>query len=135
MLRDIDGLSSREVCEVLEISEANQRVLLHRGRSHLRQALEADWGVHEMFWDAASWSARRWSSWSPTISRAALSRSQRRRFEAHLAGCEHCTEYLEQMRATIRLTGGLQSEDMTPEMREEFPTLYRRWRAEEDELG
>jgi len=42
MLRDVDGLSSHEVCEVLEISDANQRVLLHRGRSHLRQALEAE---------------------------------------------------------------------------------------------
>ena len=31
-------------CEVLEISDANQRVLLHRGRSHLRQALEAELG-------------------------------------------------------------------------------------------
>src|SRR5271155_3588570 len=39
-LRDVDGLTGKEVCEVLEISEANQRVLLHRGRSHLRQALE-----------------------------------------------------------------------------------------------
>jgi RNA polymerase sigma-70 factor (ECF subfamily) len=44
VLRDIDGLSSREVCEVLEVSEANQRVLLHRGRSQLRQALEAELG-------------------------------------------------------------------------------------------
>jgi anti-sigma factor RsiW len=61
----------------------------------------------------------------------ALSRSQRRRFEAHLAGCEHCTDYLEQMRATIRLTGRLQGEDLTPAMREEFTALYRRWRAEE----
>jgi anti-sigma factor RsiW len=58
----------------------------------------------------------------------ALSRSQRRRFDAHLAGCEHCTEYLEQMHATIRLTGRLHAEDLTPEMREEFSTLYRRWR-------
>jgi RNA polymerase sigma-70 factor (ECF subfamily) len=40
-LRDIEGLRSDEVCEVLEISEGNQRVLLHRGRSHLRAALEA----------------------------------------------------------------------------------------------
>jgi len=40
ILRDVDGLTGQEVCEVLEISEANQRVLLHRGRSHLRQALE-----------------------------------------------------------------------------------------------
>ncbi len=42
VLHDFDGLSGREVCEVLEISEANQRVLPHRGRSHLRQALEAE---------------------------------------------------------------------------------------------
>ena len=61
----------------------------------------------------------------------ALSRSQRRRFEAHLAGCEHCTEYLEQMRATIRLTGRLRSEDLTPQMQEEFAALYRRWRSQE----
>jgi RNA polymerase sigma-70 factor, ECF subfamily len=44
VLRDVDGMSGREVCEVLDISEANQRVLLHRGRSHLRQALEAEMG-------------------------------------------------------------------------------------------
>ena len=60
----------------------------------------------------------------------ALSRSERRRFEAHLAGCEHCTEYLAQMRATIRLTGRLDVEDLTPAMREEFTALYRRWRSE-----
>jgi RNA polymerase sigma-70 factor (ECF subfamily) len=40
-LRDIDGLRSDEVCEVLAISEGNQRVLLHRGRNHLRETLEA----------------------------------------------------------------------------------------------
>jgi len=44
MLRDVDGLSGQEVCEVLDISEANQRVLLHRGRSRLRQALEDELG-------------------------------------------------------------------------------------------
>jgi RNA polymerase sigma-70 factor (ECF subfamily) len=41
-LRDVEGLSSEEVCGVLEISEVNQRVLLHRGRSKLRQLLESD---------------------------------------------------------------------------------------------
>ena len=40
LLSDVDGLASDEVCDVLEISEGNQRVLLHRGRSQLRQALE-----------------------------------------------------------------------------------------------
>ena len=43
-LRDVDGLSSEEVCGVLEITEANQRVLLHRGRSRLRQLLESEFG-------------------------------------------------------------------------------------------
>lgn len=44
MLRDIEGLSSGEVCSVLDISEANQRVLLHRGRSRLRQVVEDEFG-------------------------------------------------------------------------------------------
>jgi RNA polymerase sigma-70 factor, ECF subfamily len=39
-LRDVDGLSSREVCEVLSIGTANERVLLHRGRSRVRAILE-----------------------------------------------------------------------------------------------
>jgi RNA polymerase sigma-70 factor, ECF subfamily len=39
-LRDVHGLTSEEVCDLLDISEANQRVLLHRGRSRLRAALE-----------------------------------------------------------------------------------------------
>jgi RNA polymerase sigma-70 factor, ECF subfamily len=42
LLRDVDGLTSEEVCDVLDISEGNQRVLLHRGRSRLRQALETE---------------------------------------------------------------------------------------------
>jgi RNA polymerase sigma-70 factor (ECF subfamily) len=39
-LRDIEGWQSAEVCAALEISEANQRVLLHRARGKVRQALE-----------------------------------------------------------------------------------------------
>jgi RNA polymerase sigma-70 factor (ECF subfamily) len=39
-LRDMLGLDSREVCELLDITVANQRVLLHRGRAAIRQVLE-----------------------------------------------------------------------------------------------
>ena len=60
-----------------------------------------------------------------------LSRSARHRFEAHLAACPHCTEYLAQMRETISLTGRLAPEDLTPQMRDEFVDLYRRWQSEQ----
>jgi RNA polymerase sigma-70 factor (ECF subfamily) len=39
-LRDVQGWTSEEVCNVLQITETNQRVLLHRARSRVRAALE-----------------------------------------------------------------------------------------------
>jgi anti-sigma factor RsiW len=61
-----------------------------------------------------------------------LPRAGQRRFEAHLAGCPHCTEYLAQMRETIRLAGTITPDDLTPQMRTEFIDLYRRWQADQD---
>jgi RNA polymerase sigma-70 factor, ECF subfamily len=40
VMRDVMGMSSAEVCNALAISETNQRVLLHRGRTRLRSALD-----------------------------------------------------------------------------------------------
>ncbi len=39
-LRDVEGWTAAEVCDALELTEANQRVLLHRGRAKVRAALE-----------------------------------------------------------------------------------------------
>jgi RNA polymerase sigma-70 factor, ECF subfamily len=39
-LRDVDGWTAAEVCDLLDLSEANQRVVLHRARARVRQALE-----------------------------------------------------------------------------------------------
>ncbi|BCJ46081.1 RNA polymerase sigma24 factor [Actinoplanes ianthinogenes] len=47
-LRDVTGHSSDEVCDLLSISAANQRVLLHRGRAALRAALERRWAEEAM---------------------------------------------------------------------------------------
>lgn len=50
-MRDLDGFASSEVCELLGLTPANQRVLLHRGRSAVRTLLEMRFGR------AARWSA------------------------------------------------------------------------------
>lgn len=39
-LRDVEGLSAQDVCNILRLSETNQRVLLHRGRAAIRRALD-----------------------------------------------------------------------------------------------
>ncbi len=59
----------------------------------------------------------------------ALSRRDRRRFEHHLAGCPHCSAYLAQMRETLRLTGRLVPENLSPEMQREFAEIYQRWQS------
>jgi len=60
----------------------------------------------------------------------ALPGLDRQRYERHLADCPHCTEYLAQVRETIRLAGRLTPSDMSPEMRDAFADVFRRWRAE-----
>jgi anti-sigma factor RsiW len=56
-----------------------------------------------------------------------LSRRDRRRFEAHISHCEHCTAYVEQMRLVVRATGRLTEEDVPPEAREELLAAFRGW--------
>jgi RNA polymerase sigma-70 factor (ECF subfamily) len=46
-LRDVEGWAPEEVCEALEVSEGNQRVLLHRARTRVRAALESYFGAVE----------------------------------------------------------------------------------------
>ena len=47
-LRDVEGWTSEEVCEALDISAGNQRILLHRARSRVRNAIEAHLGAVEV---------------------------------------------------------------------------------------
>ena len=52
----------------------------------------------------------------------------RRRMEEHLSGCEGCTHYLEQMRQTIRLTGQVREESLSPQQRDDLLRLFHDWK-------
>jgi predicted anti-sigma-YlaC factor YlaD len=58
-----------------------------------------------------------------------LSRRDRKRFEAHIAGCPLCRLYMEQMRTTIRTMGRLTEDSLSPEMLSELQHVFRDWRA------
>ena len=57
----------------------------------------------------------------------ALAPADLRRFEEHIEGCGKCTTYLAQMRATIRVTGTLTPDDLTPEAESELLALFKEW--------
>jgi anti-sigma factor RsiW len=59
----------------------------------------------------------------------ALSADDRVRFEQHLAICEGCDAYLEQMRETIRLSGTLREEQLDGEARGALLHAFRSWAA------
>ncbi|HEY3766446.1 MAG TPA: zf-HC2 domain-containing protein [Gaiellales bacterium] len=52
----------------------------------------------------------------------------RLRFEAHLAGCDGCTAYLDQMRETVRLAGALAPQALDPVFRDRLVEAFRDWR-------
>jgi len=60
----------------------------------------------------------------------ALSRRDRKRFDAHIADCPHCTLYLEQLRQTIALTGTLREEDIGPDARDALLVQFAQWKQE-----
>jgi anti-sigma factor RsiW len=59
----------------------------------------------------------------------ALPDEERARIDAHLAGCDGCTAYLEQMRTTIRLTGMLTEDQIPAEARDALLGAFREWRG------
>ena len=56
-----------------------------------------------------------------------LAPSLQRAFVGHIAGCEDCTRYVEQMRTTIAVTGRIRAGDIAPPVRDELLELFRGW--------
>jgi anti-sigma factor RsiW len=52
---------------------------------------------------------------------------RRARFEAHLGGCDGCTNYLEQFRTTLVVVGRLDASDVPAPVMDELLTAFRGW--------
>jgi anti-sigma factor RsiW len=57
----------------------------------------------------------------------ALSAVDRVRFDEHLAECDNCARYVEQMRATVAATGKIAAGDIPPAVRAELLEAFRGW--------
>jgi anti-sigma factor RsiW len=57
-----------------------------------------------------------------------LPAEDRARFDAHIADCDGCTNYLDQMRQTIRALGHLPPESLSPEAERALLEAFRDWR-------
>jgi anti-sigma factor RsiW len=58
-----------------------------------------------------------------------LSAADRERFDAHIAGCDACTTYLQQMRQTLAALGHIPQETISDQAREELLHAFRDWSA------
>ena len=59
----------------------------------------------------------------------ALSPGDLRRFEEHISVCDACTEYLRQLRETIRVVGMITPDDLTPEAEGELLAVFSSWKT------
>lgn len=61
-----------------------------------------------------------------------LPASDRERFDRHLSYCTPCTNYLQQMRLTVKALGELTETNIEPQARDELLQIFRNWKAESD---
>jgi anti-sigma factor RsiW len=64
----------------------------------------------------------------------ALSVADRARFEEHIAGCDGCTAYLEQLRETRKVAGRLAIEPVPETLQAELMNAFRDWRSNKKSL-
>jgi len=60
-----------------------------------------------------------------------LSEADRARFDAHLSGCDGCTDYLDQIRVTIAVVGRVDEDDLSGEAKAGLVAAFRGWDRDE----
>lgn len=112
-VRDVLGMDAAEARTVLDLTDANQRVLLHRARSRVRAAVESYAGGGavpaggrrgRVRRDSRDVSCRRLVELVTDYLEGALRPSDRAAVEAHLAHCDPCDGYVAQVRRMLELT-------------------------------
>ena len=65
----------------------------------------------------------------------ALSRRERRRLEHHLAGCDACSAYLDQMKVTIALSGSVSPEDLSEKALKDLMEVFENFQRDRNDEG
>jgi anti-sigma factor RsiW len=60
-----------------------------------------------------------------------LSSEDKERFQVHLATCDGCTAYLQQMRKTIQAVGNLEESSLSPQAKENLLRVFQNWKTRE----
>lgn len=117
-VRDVLGLSAQDVTDLYQVTDGNQRVLLHRARAKIRSEIEAYvTGVASPSVPSGA-PPRRPRRGHPVACRqlvelvddyldGRLQSDMRSRVEAHLERCQHCGEYVAQVKRVLDVTGAL----------------------------
>ena len=125
-LRDMLGFDSGEVCELLDISIANQRVLLHRGRAAVRQVLE-DY-LRRRLMTTGPMDCNELVELVTAYLDGALDPDTRARFDMHLLDCDGCENYLQQFRETVRTVGKIRDDELDPAFRSRLLDAFKDFR-------
>ena len=127
LMRDIEGWSAGEVCEALEISEANQRVLLHRARSKVRRVPR----VLPRAGAGADMTCQELTEVLTDYLEGVMPPEDVARLEAHLELCEGCVTYVDRCARRSARSRALRAEEVEATVPDDVLAAFRAWKRGE----
>ena len=125
VLRDVAGYAAPSICNILEITETNMRVLLHRARSHSNRARAIFRRHSAEFREHSVVDCNELVEVITDYLEETLPQHDRERFESHLKECPFCVTYVEQIRATIGALGRIPVESIDAQARARLLDAFR----------